>query len=132
MASPHQTWIVDDDPIARLLIRKTLERLEDFHPIAEMENGQELLNNIEALQDNIAAIPDLILLDLNMPVMDGWEFLDACSNRKLDLGSTKIVILTSSINPADEERSHRYSKVSTLIHKPLTVEDLERIKADIL
>ena len=126
MNASGKIWIVDDDPIARLLIRKTLERVDGLET-KEMDNGEVALKEVDRVIRENLPHPRIILLDLNMPVMDGWEFLEAYENRDQDLPETKIVILTSSINPADNEKSKRYSKVSGLIHKPLTVEDLKSI-----
>lgn len=129
MKPSKKIWIVDDDPIARLLIRKTLERMDGLKT-KEMETGEEVLQEVDRVTKANLAPPSVILLDLNMPVMDGWEFLDAYRNRKNKLEGTKIVILTSSINPADEEKSKQYPMVTKLIHKPLTTEDLRSILAE--
>ena len=126
MNSSKKIWIVDDDPIARLLIRKTLERIDGLKT-KEMETGEEVLQEVERVTKENLPPPLVILLDLNMPVMDGWEFLDAYRDREKTLEGTRIVILTSSINPADEEKSKQYPMVTGLVHKPLTIDDLKSI-----
>ncbi|HLV53085.1 MAG TPA: response regulator [Cryomorphaceae bacterium] len=122
----NTVWIVDDDPIARLLIRKTLERVDGLDT-KELNTGEEALQEVGKVVRDSLPSPRIILLDLNMPVMDGWEFLDAYEKRGAPLRETKIVILTSSINPADNEKSKSYMSVSALIHKPLTVDDVVEI-----
>lgn len=122
----NTVWIVDDDPIARLLIRKTLERVDGLDT-KELNTGEEALQEVGKVVRDSLPSPRIILLDLNMPVMDGWEFLDAYEKRGAPLRETKIVILTSSINPADNEKSKSFMSVSALIHKPLTVDDVVEI-----
>lgn len=122
----NTVWIVDDDPIARLLIRKTLERVDGLDT-KELNTGEEALQEVGKVVRDSLPSPRIILLDLNMPVMDGWEFLDAYEKRGAPFRETKIVILTSSINPADNEKSKSYMSVSALIHKPLTVDDVVEI-----
>lgn len=126
MASAQKIWIVDDDPIARLLIRKTIEHFGGFDEIEEMQHGRELVDKLKEYKENGWALPYIILLDLNMPVMDGWEFLDYWREHDEPLVGSKIVVLTSSINPADEEKAKDYEEVVGFTHKPLTAEALRK------
>ncbi len=73
-------------------------------------------------------IPEVIFLDLNMPEMDGWDFIDAF--KKLNLSDTKVVILTSSISANDKNKAHSYSEISAYIAKPLSPEVLEEVYAE--
>jgi CheY-like chemotaxis protein len=93
--------------------------------IASAMNGQQgidyyktLLNSPEADKSNY---PNLIFLDLNMPIMNGWEFLDEfVKTYYVQFPKTKVVILTSSIDPKDEERASEYSIAIDFLSKPLT------------
>ncbi len=89
-------------------------------------NGKEALDQLKALIESGGRLPEIIFLDLNMPVMDGWEFLD-----EFTLIPTKkqilIYIVTSSIDPADIERTKEYEKISGYIVKPVTMDNLREI-----
>ncbi|MGB4973973.1 MAG: response regulator, partial [Cyclobacteriaceae bacterium] len=73
-------------------------------------------------------LPDVIFLDIDMPLMDGFQFLDEfeklTSNTKK---SCKIVMLTSSINPQDFDRSKKYSNVKLYLNKPLSHDSIQKI-----
>jgi len=73
-------------------------------------------------------IPEIIFLDINMPVMDGWEFLDKFTQieNKLDKTIT-LYVVSSSINPVDIERAKNTNAVKDYLVKPVTLEDLEAI-----
>ena len=120
-------WIVDDDLIARLLIKKRLEKESFSQTIIEFENGQEAFNAYLKLEGK-AEEPELILLDLNMPVMDGWTFLDSIAKQSSESDSLpSVAILTSSIDQEDRDQAKQYSNVISFLKKPL---DLNVLKED--
>jgi CheY-like chemotaxis protein len=126
-------WIVDDDLIARLLIRKRIEREDFSHSIEEFENGLDAFNrylSISKTEDK----PELILLDLNMPVMDGWVFLESISKEIIDQKLLpKVAILTSSIDQEDKDQAKQFSNVISFLKKPFNLdvlkEDLSTLRA---
>ncbi|PTM02770.1 MAG: response regulator [Bacteroidetes bacterium] len=125
-------WIVDDDFIARLLIKKKLEKESFSSSILEFENGEEALNAYLKLEGQ-GDEPELILLDLNLPVMDGWTFLDSIGQRANESSTLPLVaILTSSIGQEDRDRAKQYSNIISFLKKPLDLnilkEDLKRLK----
>lgn len=84
----------------------------------------------DALEDMVQTsreeLPDIVFLDLNMPMMNGWQFLDALEPHKDKvLGKSHIYILTSSLDTSDVSKSEEYDLVNGFIHKPLTVEDVQ-------
>jgi signal transduction histidine kinase/DNA-binding response OmpR family regulator len=96
--SKRRALIVEDDEPSRSMLRRTLEELE--WEVQEAENGQEGLERIDEVQ------PDLILLDLMMPVMDGFEFVDEVRKRG-DLQSTPIIVVSAKdLTLKDRERLH--------------------------
>ena len=120
------TCIVDDDPIFVFGIKKLMEYTGFSEKLLVYTNGKEALDSLSAMIENNENLPDLILLDIDMPVMDGWEFLDMFKNLT---PKTKIVIyiITSSIAREDIERAKRISIVSNYVVKPITPKDLNTI-----
>jgi len=119
--------LIDDDSIdqkhyKRIVTRSGLVRC--FHQFTHAEKA------LEFLSDPANPHIDAILLDINMPRMTGFEFLDAAVN---DLGSSfahlVVVMLTTSASPYDRERVTRYDMVRDYVIKPLELAHLERIDA---
>jgi CheY-like chemotaxis protein len=125
---------VDDDPITLMLCRKVVERVEFAKEIITAKNGVEAIEYFDALfeerkvNDSIE-YPKLVLLDLNMPVMDGWEFLETYMRKEYHdvFISTRFIVLSSSIDPYDINRSKTYPVIGFL-SKPITKEMLENLK----
>ncbi len=110
--------LVDDQPVQNLIMSKFIGlKLPDVE-VLEFTNPEEAF---AALNDQS---PDLIFLDLNMPEMSGWEFLDAMQKKNL---RHTVAILTSSTSPADTERSQDYGNVMDFYIKPLDPNELARI-----
>jgi len=98
----------------------------------EAWNGEVAIKYFEALskeKDGLLNVPEIILLDLNMPVMDGWEFLEIFQQRFPEFAAkTKIFILSSSINPSDREKAKSESNVVDFLSKPLDEFELQILK----
>lgn len=119
-------YLVDDDIIFTKIAKFNIDKYEFIEELKAFENGQLALDNLKNLFKSDALFPDFILLDLNMPVIDGWEFLDEFC--KLDLPKKiPVFISTSSINPEDIERAKQYDVVREFITKPLNKEKLDII-----
>ena len=119
--------IVDDDPIFVFGIKKMMKLTKFCENFLVFANGQEALDSLTAIINKGGDIPQLILLDLNMPVMDGWEFLEEFTKTNPPKEIT-IYILTSSIDPRDLKRAKQFNRVSNYVIKPITIENLESIK----
>lgn len=125
---------VDDDPITLMLCRKVVEKVDFAKEIITVSNGEEAIQYFDALfeeqKSNDAIVyPKLVLLDLNMPVMDGWEFLESYKNKDYPriFESTRFIVLSSSIDPYDINKSKTYPVIGFL-SKPVTKEMLENLK----
>ena len=126
---------VDDDPITLMLCKMVISRSMFAKEIVTAQNGEEALEYFDEMRLNnlgteIINYPKLILLDLNMPVMGGWEFLDLFSKDEYVsvFKNTKVIVLSSTINPSDIEQSKKYPIVFDFISKPITKEMLEVLK----
>jgi CheY-like chemotaxis protein len=126
MKKVYKALIVDDDTTSIYLTKIIVEKAGITHQIYTAENGQEALEVIETSfleghEGQNASWPELILLDINMPVMNGFEFLEAFDQRwGLNPDITKIYLLTSSTDPKDVEKAKQYA-LAGYIEKPLTL-----------
>jgi CheY-like chemotaxis protein len=113
-------FLVDDDPINNLINKRLLGKFGIYENISEFLDAEDALIALSKLPENQTVI---IFLDLNMPVLNGWEFLDKymhlCQDRR-----DKIVILSSSIDFLDREKADLYELVSGFLEKPLTMDKI--------
>lgn len=107
-----------DDPITAFTTKLLLEKALGKIQVQLYSNGQHAINHLQVVIKEGARLPDLLLLDLNMPLMDGWEFLDAFSDLPLT-HPVCVLLLTSSINPEDRAKAARYQTVAGYFSKPL-------------
>jgi CheY-like chemotaxis protein len=126
MRKLNHILLVDDDNINNFINEKLLKKLDCAHKTSIATNGEEailLLNNI--CKDNLC--PELILLDINMPVMDGFEFLERYKELNFpNKQSIIIVMLTTSTNPNDTDRLNK-TGAAGYISKPLTEQKLTEV-----
>ncbi|MDX1314602.1 MAG: response regulator [Eudoraea sp.] len=99
--------IIDDDPITVFGIKKMLHSIEASEDIITYANGKEAIDGIKLLIQNGSGVPEVIFLDINMPIMDGWQFLEEFIALPLK-ERIRINIVTSSIDPADKQNWERY------------------------
>lgn len=123
---------VDDDPITLMLYKKVIIKAEFGSTILFAQNGEEALELFKKSKGNDSQqIPDIIFLDLNMPVMNGWDFLEHFSNEFYpQLKHIKVVILSSTIDPSDYSQAKKFEVVTHFLSKPLTVEMLQDLKTE--
>ncbi len=122
-------FLVDDDDIFRLAADVLIKTYQVAEEVVQLENGLEAYDALMALEHNPEELPELIFLDINMPVMNGWELLEELKRGPAIIRNTiQIHILTSSIAPEDLNLSKTYEFIDGYITKPLTEKDLLKIK----
>ncbi|WP_304198481.1 response regulator [Flavobacterium alvei] len=122
---------IDDDQITLMLCKMVIAKASFSNEIATAKNGEDALNFFDILKTSDKNIikPELIFLDLNMPIMNGWEFLEAFNTEKYaEFHNTKIIILSSTIDPGDLEKSKKFPLVIDFLPKPISKEMLEYLK----
>jgi CheY-like chemotaxis protein len=116
--------IIDDDPIYQLITKKIIEKNNLFSDRLSFTDGSEALDFFEEEKK----IPDILLLDIEMPGMDGWDFLDEFCNLKKSFGKDiNIYIISSSIANEDIEKAKTYNCITGFISKPINLEKLKKI-----
>jgi CheY-like chemotaxis protein len=123
--------LIDDDEPTNFLSNMFIEDANCSKHIETTQSGQEALKYLsDSLQaeDKSGPYPDLIFLDINMPAMDGWEFLDKYKNlKKEDQQKVVIIMLTTSLNPDDALKAYESPEISGFENKPITNEKLDKI-----
>ena len=123
--------IIDDEWICRLIFKKLLERTAPGSKLTQFDNGQDAIEFISESQSRPDSLPELIFLDINMPVANGWQFLDLLPAHKPDEYNPVIYMATSSPDPDDLDRSKTYPAITGYLQKPVTQAMLEVIFQDL-
>lgn len=121
--------LIDDDPICNFISVSLLRHLHITEDIHTVPNGKEALRFLKekAVIKTVSIYPEVIFLDLNMPVMDGFDFLEQLNHAMPKYASVcKIYVLTSSESPLDIDRCSRYD-IAGYISKPLSKEKIELV-----
>ena len=121
--------IVDDDPTHVFITKKYIELSGNVEKIIVCNNGKHAFDTLQKLITSKETLPKIIFLDLNMPVWDGWQFLDEFTKIPTEETIT-IYILTSSTSDADNEKAEHYSLASNYLIKPISQSQLKDILTD--
>ena len=119
MSDILSVFVVHDDPISNFLTTKVIEKSKVETEVQVFEEALGLINN---LKDHKVDFPDLIFIDLNMPKINGWQFIELFNELDFeDAEKVDLVILSSSNNTDDILRASKLSQVKKYITKPLTI-----------
>lgn len=119
--------IIDDEAAFRMIAELQLKELQMTDRIS-FRHGEEAWQHLQLNRHDADALPDVYLIDLNMPIMDGWEFLDAFQGLYADLPKPiRTYIVTSSNAEQDRSRAQGYTFLDGYLTKPLKMETLREI-----
>lgn len=127
---PYHILLVDDDDVTNFLSREML-RLYMASPIIDIAvNGQEAIDYLLIRANDLDSLPNLILLDINMPIMDGWDFLAEFDKiKRPGFEKINIIMFTSSVYYEDIDRARTYATVKNIYSKPLDEQKISEIVA---
>tara|TARA_R110002050_G_scaffold74772_6_gene160366 strand:+ start:148929 stop:149351 length:423 start_codon:yes stop_codon:yes gene_type:complete len=132
MKKPYNICIVDDDDIYQYTIVKILKSFSLGKKIISFEDGEEALFFMMDNLNNEKELPDIIFLDINMPVMDGFQFMEEYVKIKPKLNKKIIIyMVSSSVDPVDIKRAKNISDISDYIIKPVKPGELKLIMESI-
>jgi CheY-like chemotaxis protein len=123
---------IDDDPIDHFLMKHILGSKKYFDTTTYTIYGSLVLDYIEEHKSQPEKLPDVIFLDLNMPIFDGWDFLDRMEQMQPGIDKDiQVYIISSSVRTVDMENSSKYSFVNDFISKPVNHHQIERIMGNL-
>lgn len=120
--------LIDDDEPTNFINSLVIKKAECAEKVIVKQGAYEALQYLKSLDEGVHPCPDLIFLDINMPAMNGWDFLE--EYRLLEekhKGKVIIVMLTTSLNPDDEEKARNIKEINDFKNKPLTLDILKEV-----
>ncbi len=123
--------IIEDEPTHLYITKKLLDLTGMVESLLIFSNGKEAYDKLKAIFKASEKLPEIILLDINMPIWDGWQFLDEFTKIPID---TKVIIyiLTSSNNPDDFKKAETYNMSKNYLVKPIRLEELKAVLSKII
>lgn len=130
MTNPIKAFVVDDDDIYQYLAKKELEKVDAQILVHGYSDGRKALDEIEANQSNTDQLPDVIFLDLNMPILNGWSFVESLQNLNIEK-RILIYVISSSFDRRDIEKSREYPMIKDYLVKPFKRTQIEQIISEL-
>lgn len=120
--------LIDDDEATNFVHRMVIKKAGCAEEVVAVPSGQAALEYLTSEKNGQMPKPDLIFLDINMPAMNGWEFLKEYEKlEEAQKGQVVVVMLTTSLNPDDRRNAESIEAISSFENKPLTFEILQTI-----
>jgi CheY-like chemotaxis protein len=120
--------IIDDDPMYQLIVKHLLQKIDKSISVTDYENGADAVAGLSAMPSS--EWPHVVFLDINMPMMDGWQFLAEAAEKIPELAQRcSIYMLSTSIDNRDRDRAEAMPAVREYICKPVSQEKLKEIVA---
>lgn len=126
--SRKKLTLIEDDDVIVYLTQKLIRESNEVELLNVLKNGRKALDYFIENISNLALLPDLIFLDLSMPILDGWQFLEEFEKIRTSIEKPiQLYITTSSISPKDLSKAEEYPFISDFIIKPISLENFNRI-----
>lgn len=129
MSKGIKLLVIDDDDINIFIMKKMVQKTGYETDMVSKANGQAAIDHLKQLIEDDQPLPDLILIDVNMPVLNGWEFLESYESLHIEK-DIDMYMLSSSIYENDREKARTYRTVKGFICKPLSVEQVTQLLQD--
>ncbi|MCC6817501.1 MAG: response regulator [Bacteroidia bacterium] len=126
MKKLNTIFLVDDDEVIVYLTNKLIASSDFCQNVENFLSAQDALDRLQELKANNEPYPDAILFDLNMPVLDGWQFIEA-AQKVTDFRRLNFFVFTTSIDSADKNKALKYKMIKDFITKPLTQQRMDKI-----
>jgi two-component system chemotaxis response regulator CheY len=122
----NEIMIIDDDDISNFITQKCLEKSGTVDKISVYQESPMAINELILKKKNNLMLPEYILLDINMPYIDGFDFLDLCQSSDI-LDALNVIMYTSSLRLEDRKKALTYAAVKGYLEKPLQIAELKAI-----
>jgi len=120
--------LVDDDLPTNFINERILRKMDCTERIIAVQGGFDALEYLKSTVEEKHPQPDLIFLDINMPGMNGWEFLESYENLEINQKSKAIIVmLTTSLNPDEKDKAGQIPQISGFLNKPLFADRVKEI-----
>ncbi len=120
--------LIDDDDVYQYTFITQIQENKAVKEVLQFYDGEMAIDFFENKAEDSSSLPDIIFLDINMPIMDGWEFLEEFIKIKPNIGKQIVIyVVSSSIDPKDIHRANSLSEISDYLIKPIVAEQLNRI-----
>lgn len=126
----NKVCVIDDDRIYRFTIERYLKMYQLSDQIVEFSDAEDALKFLESNVKNKEVLPDIIFLDVNMPIIDGWKFMLKYQEFAKEIcKSIRIYMFSSSIDTRDRDRANDFPEISDFIIKPISEQKLKELFA---
>lgn len=123
---PISLLVIDDDDINIFIIKKIVEKTGYNVDMFSKSNGQQAVDYFKECTELNHKYPDLTLIDINMPVLNGWEFIEAFEAMNIT-HDIDMYMLSSSVYENDIEKAKSYKSIKGFISKPLSIDRLKEL-----